>query len=292
MFALRVSSHLRGGLTLGRTLDLLGEDDGDLRSVAKRIHARLLDGSEPAAALAQEPGDAWRVIAVSWAIAERSGAPAAEAIERMSDALARLEALRRRRSVLLASPRSSMVLICALPAVTVVFGELFGLRVVEELLTPVGLVLAAVGLGFLGFGILWGGIMIRAVARNDHVAGFELDLMHIALSGGTSVERAARRVVDAVAVYRARWVDLDGFLRGGRVDQALLVAKQAGVPVGAMLMREAESLRDESFATLERDAETLGVRILLPLGLCILPSFLAIGVVPVVLSMLAMTPPW
>lgn len=287
VLAMRVASHLRGGLTLSRALSHLAKDEGVLQPLASRLSERMMSGADPPTALAAEPGQEWRVLAVAWRIAHESGAPAAEALERMSHALGRLETIKRRRQVLLASPRSSMMLIMALPAVTVFVGELFGLRVIAQFTTPVGVWLLIIGVLVLMLGASWGWVMISKLARADRVGGFELDLMWIAMAGGTSHAHASRRVVDAAAVLGAEWVEFDAFLRDGQVEEVLRFAKQSGTPVRAMLLAESDAQRDASLTQIERAAEQLGVRILLPLGLCVLPSFLLIGVIPMIIAMLA-----
>ena len=52
---------------------------------------------------------------------------------------------------------------------------------------------------------------------------------------------------------------------------------------------EAEEERRSAAAEAEHAAAVLGVRLMLPLGLCILPAFLLLAVVPVVISLVGAT---
>lgn len=63
-------------------------------------------------------------------------------------------------------------------------------------------------------------------------------------------------------------------------------ATNLGAPVATMLLAEAEALRATALTELERQAERLGVRVLLPIGLCVLPSFIVLGVIPVLAAVL------
>lgn len=67
---------------------------------------------------------------------------------------------------------------------------------------------------------------------------------------------------------------------------ALDFAALTGVPSSAILYAQAARLRREQFRAAERRAAALGVRLVVPLGLCSLPAFVCLGVVPVLLAML------
>ena len=67
---------------------------------------------------------------------------------------------------------------------------------------------------------------------------------------------------------------------------ALGFAAVTGAPSAAMLYAQAYRLRREQFRAAERRAAALGVRLVVPLGLCSLPAFVCLGIVPVLLAML------
>lgn len=68
-------------------------------------------------------------------------------------------------------------------------------------------------------------------------------------------------------------------------DQVLLV-QACGAPGAALLHAAADGLRRRRRRRREAAAAALSVRLVLPMGLCALPAFLALSVVPVVLSLL------
>ena len=53
-----------------------------------------------------------------------------------------------------------------------------------------------------------------------------------------------------------------------------------------MLLVEAAAARARTLAELERQAERLAVSVLLPIGVCVLPSFIVLGVLPVLLAVM------
>jgi tight adherence protein B len=79
-------------------------------------------------------------------------------------------------------------------------------------------------------------------------------------------------------------------LRGdGPVRECLRTADSLGAPVGPLLLGAAETARARTQAELEREAERLAVRVLVPLGVCVLPAFVLLGVVPVLIAVLGGT---
>jgi hypothetical protein len=58
--------------------------------------------------------------------------------------------------------------------------------------------------------------------------------------------------------------------------------------VADAMLRLADDLRSRSRADVERRARAVGVQAALPLGACLLPSFVLIGVVPLVAGSLSL----
>jgi hypothetical protein len=70
------------------------------------------------------------------------------------------------------------------------------------------------------------------------------------------------------------------------LQQALGFAALTGAPSAAILYAQAARMRRERFRSAEKRAAALGVKLVVPLGLCSLPAFICLGVVPVLLAML------
>lgn len=61
-------------------------------------------------------------------------------------------------------------------------------------------------------------------------------------------------------------------------------AHETGAPVGVAVHRLADELRDRARADVETRARSIEVRATAPLGLCLLPAFVVLGVVPLVVG--------
>lgn len=70
------------------------------------------------------------------------------------------------------------------------------------------------------------------------------------------------------------------------IRRGLRFATSTGAPSAALLHAHAAQLRRRHNRVIERRAAALGVQLVLPLGLCSLPAFICLGVVPVVLGLL------
>ncbi|MFN2523544.1 MAG: type II secretion system F family protein [Mycobacteriales bacterium] len=133
-----------------------------------------------------------------------------------------------------------------------------------------------------------------------------LDLLAACLAGGAGPGAAAAAVGAAVdgpcgrrllAVGRALAVgsspgDAWAQLAGDRSDDPLapaarLLARAAegGAPVADTVARLAQDARAVARAAGEQAARRVGVLVVAPLGLCFLPAFVLLGVVPVVLGL-------
>jgi tight adherence protein B len=95
-------------------------------------------------------------LTAAWAVSERSGAPLATVMERLTDDLRSRHSQRRHVLAQLAGPRATAVLLAGLPVLGILLAAGTGGRPVEILLgTPVGQVLLLVGVSLDAVGCLW-----------------------------------------------------------------------------------------------------------------------------------------
>lgn len=281
----RATALLRGGVAANRVWRVLGNEDGAPVELA-RVAQLLGQGVPSARALAEGGGGSpeWRVLAATWHLAESSGAPIAAALDRLADALVALDRLGARRQVLLAGPRATIRLVAALPFAALLMASLLGFDPVAVLLSPLGLMLAVLGGVLLLIGVVWARRLTERLAAAEWVSGLECELCWVALCGGCTPSEALLRVADAVDEFGADWVRLSALRRDRAASQVMRSAQHLGTSVGDMLLTEAAASRARAHNELEREAERLAVRVLLPIGICVLPSFIVLGVLPVLFS--------
>lgn len=102
---------------------------------------------------------------------------------------------------------------------------------------------------------------------------------------------AARRLAPVLA--RAQLGDDDAWASVAADDvlaplgRALARSQRTGAPVVDMVDRLAEELEREANAALEDRARRVGVAAAVPLGICLLPAFMLLGIVPTVAALLS-----
>ena len=83
------------------------------------------------------------------------------------------------------------------------------------------------------------------------------------------------------------WRELAAHPQLGRLGRCVARAVDSGASVAEAMTRLAEDLRRDARARVEGRARAVGVKAALPLGLCMLPAFVLVGVVPLVAGSMA-----
>ncbi|GAA4911255.1 type II secretion system protein F (GspF) [Actinomycetospora succinea] len=181
-------------------------------------------------------------------------------------------------------------------------------------LVAVGLALLTAGAGTPGVLTIAAGVAVvallprwqahRARPRPDPLglAG-AWDQLAACLRAGLSLDRAARavvpvlpaaagealgRVADLVALGAdpaAAWAPALDTPDTARLARAARRSSRSGAAVADVVESVAADLRAEAADAVESRAERAGVLVTGPLGLCFLPAFLALGIIPVVVGL-------
>ena len=181
-------------------------------------------------------------------------------------------------------------------------------------LVAAGCGLVAVGAGFPGVVTIGAGLAVVALLPRwrAHRTRPQADPLGLAgawdqlaacLRAGLSLDRAARavvpvlpaaagealgRVADLVALGAdpaAAWAPALETPDTARLARAARRSWRSGAAVADVVEAVAADLRTEAADAVEARAERAGVLVTGPLGLCFLPAFLALGIVPVVVGL-------
>ncbi|SMH46174.1 tight adherence protein B [Rathayibacter oskolensis] len=229
---------------------------------------------------------AWAALAAAWRVAADSGAPVAAALAELAESMRELARARRDIDVALAGPAATGRVVGALPLVALGFGTLLGFDVAGVLVgTAPGLACLVAGAALMLGAQLWTRRLVRGADPGDPAPGLALDLLAVALAGGGSIQRSREQVLAALGEC--------GLASGERAldaaEPVLELSSAAGVPAGRLLRSEAALTRVRAAGGARERAARLGVTLMLPLGVCVLPAFLLLGVAPMVISVLLST---
>ncbi len=166
----------------------------------------------------------------------------------------------------------------------------------------------------LGIGVAVVGPMVlarlepRAVRERrqqlESVAPMVADLLAACLAAGASTASSTVAVTDALGDPIASvlgtctaqielgadpvlvWGQLADEPALAPIARSILRSADSGAPLSDILRRVADELRQQRRAKLESAARAVGVRAVGPLGVCFLPAFMLLGVVPLIASLI------
>lgn len=259
---------------------------------------------------------------LSLRMSESAGAPLATSLERAAEhAEERIDALLGRQSAL-AAPRATGRILSWLPLLGLGLGVLMGSDPVGVLTGSIlGALTGLLGLGLAFAGRRWTAALVhRAEVESVRTAnagsgaekpaspaGAEpvdtalvLELLAAQLRAGlaplaalgTLAEALNSRPLHAVCQHLqmgSGWGSAwSGSAAGtfGELRDALAPAYTGGAPSTALLLSLADAHRLSERRAAERAAGKLSVALVVPLGLCSLPAFICLGIVPILISLL------
>lgn len=254
---------------------------------------------------------------LSLRMSESAGAPLATSLERAAEhAEERIDALLGRQSAL-AAPRATGRILSWLPLLGLGLGVLMGSDPVGVLTGSVlGALTGLLGLGLAFAGRRWTAALVHRAevesTRAGHTGGEQalnaptvdtalvLELLAAQLRAGLAPLAALGTLAEALnsrplhtvckrlqmgSSWGSAW---SGSAAGtfGELRDALAPAYTGGAPSTALLLSLADAHRLSERRAAERAAGKLSVALVVPLGLCSLPAFICLGIVPIIISLL------
>ena len=254
---------------------------------------------------------------VSLRMSESAGAPLATSMERAAEhAEERIDALLGRQSAL-AAPRATGRILSWLPLLGLGLGVLMGSDPVGVLTGSIlGALTGLLGLGLAFAGRRWTAALVHRAevesTRAGHTGGEQalnaptvdtalvLELLAAQLRAGLAPLAALGALAEALnnrplhtvcqrlqmgSGWGSAW---SGSAAGtfGELRDALAPTYTGGAPSTALLLSLADAHRLSERRAAERAAGKLSVALVVPLGLCSLPAFICLGIVPIIISLL------
>ena len=254
---------------------------------------------------------------LSLRMSESAGAPLATSLERAAEhAEERIDALLGRQSAL-AAPRATGRILSWLPLLGLGLGVLMGSDPVGVLTGSIlGALTGLFGLGLAFAGRRWTAALVHRAevesTRAGHTGGEQalnaptvdtalvLELLAAQLRAGLAPlaalgtlsealnSRALHTVCQRLQMGSSWGSAWSGSAAGtfGELRDALAPAYTGGAPSSALLLSLADAHRLSERRAAERAAGKLSVALVVPLGLCSLPAFICLGIVPIIISLL------
>lgn len=249
-------------------------------------------------------------LSTALAVCERTGAPTTVMLQHLAEALRDLHDAAQARRSAFAGPRSTARILLVLPLAGLGLGMLLGGDPLRLLLTSAaGNLLGLTGLLLTGCGWWW---MRRLIHRADPPQrhrvdpSVQLELIAGTLESGLPLAHAVAAVAQALpAGQEARELQrtataleagLPASLAGralpaelGALARSVVLAEGTGADLSRVLRSAARDARRGRARAAEVLAAQLAVRLVMPTGLALLPAFVALGIIPTVISLLGGT---
>ena len=280
----RIAMLVAGGISPRNSWRFL-QSDSDFSATATKVLGRLENGEDVATAVSAE---GFGALASIWRLTETTGAAMSSTLNTLAEQLAEFEEYERQRALAFAGPKATMRLTVWLPVASIAMSMLLGFNPIGFLLlNPVGWAMMFVGALMILIANVWSERLIRRAAGSLARPGFAEELLVVALSAGLDQQRARILVTDAIDEFRVAGVSIAEFTSSsGAVSRSLQLAQEAGVSVAGILQAEAASQRLEYRNLIQHRAAKLSVSLMMPMGVCVLPAFITLGVLPMMFSIL------
>lgn len=275
--SMRLAVLLSAGVTAGVAWRHVARDGEPLLTRA----ALAAETGGDVAVVLHAGGATWPEIAAVWAVAVEVGAPLADTLRSAVAALRDATEVKAEVRVALAEPAATARLLTWLPLLGLPLGYALGLDPLRVLREPVGGFCVVAGLVLVGLSHAWAGRLARRAAPPEAIPGWDAELLAVALSSGASIERA-RAIVAAGSRERDAGSE-------AAIDAVLDLSVRAGAPAVELLRGEAWLARQRARTRGRESAARLSTRLLVPLGVCTLPAFVLLAVVPAVLGIVRTT---
>ena len=223
----------------------------------------------------------WRLLGLCWEVAETVGAPLAASLDVLADSIQEISQTHREIAAALAGPKATSRIVLMLPLVGLLFGTALGFDLIGILLSNgIGIFCLLVGAALVVTSIFWSRSQLRRALRLEANPGLEFELLEIALCGGISVSQA-KQVIERASTRFGITTNMS------KTESILMLSQRAGAPIRNLLNAEARFLRRKVQIESRSAISKLAVRQLLPLGICVLPAFMLLGVAPIMISIVS-----
>lgn len=251
----KVVGLLRSGLSLDKALEQVGKD---------KVHSKGVQ--------------------YLLAVATQSGSSVGSEIEFVADVLSSRDRALQKIEIAHASPKSTARLMLWLPIVTLVMAQLLGWGVLDTLLQkPIVLVSLGLGVFLLVISKLVTGRLLKNAKPEQGYEGFFLLGVAMQLSAGANLATAQDR---ALSDYREVFCKEPSSSEQAAMTEISELLDRSGARAVDLLRKQAQKMQEEALFASEVKIEKLGIKLMLPLGLGVLPAFVFLAIVPLMVTTL------
>jgi tight adherence protein B len=227
---------------------------------------------------------------VVWRLATSLGGPIVLALNRITEVFDRTQRNQQEVQLAFAGPQSTAKLVMWLPVLALVLSQLVGMNPLGAILgSPLGALSVSIGAGLMVAGRFWTKrLLARALPNPDDAAAIDrgayLDCVLIGLQAGLPLSQA-RESADLEFESGFQTKPLAESFEA--LDAAAELSRTTGAALTQILLANADAFREKQRFEIASRISKLGVQLMIPLGLAVLPAFVLLAIVPIAVSLLA-----
>jgi tight adherence protein B len=184
-----------------------------------------------------------------------------------------------------AAPKATAKLVLGLPFVALGLAQALGMNPIGAIFgSALGFVSLALGLSLLIIGQLWSQRILARAAPTERDPGCLIDCTVIGLQAGLPLEQA--RVAAEASFSEVFNAEPDEVSRQA-ISAAGQLSRNTGAAVSQILSAAADRIRERERYEAANKIARLSIRLMIPLGVAVLPAFVLLSVVPIAISLLS-----
>lgn len=220
-----------------------------------------------------------------WFFAQQLGGPVVLALNRIIEVFERNDKNAKEVELAFAGPQATSKLVMGLPVIALVLAQLTGMNpfgaIVGSLL---GLLSVCLGAGLLVTGHYWTKRLLAKSLPLSLDPGAYLDCVLIGLQAGLPLDSARETAAKNYQRVFAAEVSAHDV---AQLDEAAELSRTTGAALTQIILSIADRLREDLRFQISNRIARLSVKLMIPLGVAVMPAFILLSIVPIAISLLS-----
>ena len=220
-----------------------------------------------------------------WGLSAKLGGPILLALNRIAEVFDGQQRNQREVQLAFAGPQATAKMVMWLPVLALVLGQAVGMNPIGAIFhSPLGALSVSLGLGLMVAGRQWTRRLLGKALPAHNDPGAYLDCVLIGLQAGLPLSAAQ---AEATQEYQDAFEQPPEPQNFERLENAAELSRSTGAAISQILIAEADAFREQHKYLVATRISKLGVQLMIPLGVAVLPAFILLSIVPIAISLLS-----
>ncbi|MFM6966148.1 MAG: hypothetical protein ACKOWI_02060 [Rhodoluna sp.] len=220
-----------------------------------------------------------------WSLSLASGGSIASAMQGLSDSMVEAHRQRREMELAFAAPKATAKLVGRLPIFGLVGAQLVGLNPFGAIVTkPLAMICVALGFALLFLGRRWSVRILASAKPVDGDPGLYFDAVRLGALAGLPLRDSVDRATKA---FESNLQESPSSTAVDEINRLAFRNRESGAALAPLLLAAAKVSRESFRFEAEQKIANLSVKLMIPLGLLTLPSFICLTIAPIAISLLS-----